>query len=78
MHVVQDSPHASEWKELLGAARQYDAAYGHSDNYSKAAVLDTWHRYVDSSIAPWVAEHPGFKRELVPYGPDFLYGLVSP
>ena len=77
MTVVADSPHKTAWTQLIAAAQGYQHAYG-GPGYDHAAVQDTWRRYVDSSLAPWVNSQPAFKRELVPYGPDFLYSLISP
>ncbi len=78
MTVVRESQHKAEWDELLSAASKYYRAYGTSKDYSSGAVQGTWKNYVQSSIQPWINQHPAFKAELNAYGPDFVNGLVAP
>jgi hypothetical protein len=72
---VKESPNSGLWTQLLSAAStRYKQLVG--AGWSKSQAADQWRRNDVPQLQTWVAEHPGFAKEVATYGASFLASLV--
>jgi hypothetical protein len=69
----------AKYDQYIGTLARVEVKRLNGAGYSKSEAAGIWKNYVDQQVLPWLNDtgQTRLRKELAPYGPDFLYSLVN-